>query len=240
MRTPTRSTQPVLSLLALAAIMASGCVYMGTDDTGTSEYYGDTSSHEADTGPQTGFCESAEPCTGDYSIASRADLDDVRTCESISGALIVEYLDWLTSIDLPCLTSVEGELSIGDNDHLRHLKMPNLSYSGGGGLTVRDSHALTKLDLSSLTAVAGDLYIADNNALTKLDGISSLTSVGYQLVIWGNDDLTGLDGLSNLSSVGKARIFSNDALCQRDAEAFAGAIDSESEASVYDNAGNCD
>ena len=151
--------------------LAMGCSPSSDTDT-------DTNTATA-TGTDTAVCEAAEPCSGDYIIENEGDLEEIYLCDSISGDLEFDEQDWLTSIDLPCPTTVGGYLNISSND------------------------ALTSLDgLESVTTVGGALGIGHNDALTSIDGLSSLTTVGDDLDIHGNDALTSLDGLESLTTVG--------------------------------------
>ena len=123
----------------------------GDDDTGDDDDSGDE-------------CADAEPCGGEsYLVVDSFDVDAAAQCESVAGNLTIDC--GLTSIDLPCLTSVDGRLDIFDNG------------------------TLTSLDMPVLTSVGGALYIGWNPALTSLDGLSSLTSVGGYLYIQLNDCL---------------------------------------------------
>lgn len=102
-------------------------------------------------------------CMGEYDVESPSDYPVVQQCESISGTLRFYELDWLTSIEMPDLTTVGEDLIIADND------------------------ALTNLDgLSSLITVGGWLVIYGNDVLTSLDGLSGLTTVGGSLDIHAN------------------------------------------------------
>ena len=75
----------------------------------------DTTADDDDTAVD---CADAEPCEGDYGIENESDLEAIALCESISGDLDFSSQSWLTSLDLPCLTSVGGGLLIQQNDNL--------------------------------------------------------------------------------------------------------------------------
>ena len=62
------------------------------------------------------------PCDGDFGIENSTDLDDVERCASIEGDLRIVGQDWLTSIDLPCLTTVGGNLIILSNGCLSYVE----------------------------------------------------------------------------------------------------------------------
>jgi hypothetical protein len=131
---------------------------------------------------------------GTYNIENEHDLEEIYLCESISGDLVFDTQEWLTGIDLPCLTSVGGNLYIGLND------------------------TLTSIDgLSSVTSVGGYLYISHNDALTSLDGLSSLTSVGETLYIGYNDALCQDDAEALAESIevsGTVTVWANLGVCE--------------------------
>ena len=78
-------------------------------------------------------CAEAIVCEGEYenpdgeilsgfSITSAEQLAELRRCRSVSGDLVFLEQDWLTRIDLPCLTEVGGGLYIGRNSALTSLE----------------------------------------------------------------------------------------------------------------------
>ena len=80
------------------------------------------------------FCSVAMPCTGDANISSSSDFDAIAQCASIAGSLRIDDQEWLTNIDLPCLTSVDT-LGIMDNDSppcVRVVVTPSSIMSTGG------------------------------------------------------------------------------------------------------------
>ena len=175
---------------------------------------------------------------GSYTIRNSLDADWIASITSITGDLVVDA-PGLTSLDLPALTSVGGNLSIYGNDALTSLDLTALMSVGGdlyigsnsltsldltaltsvGGLNIENNVALTSLDLTALTSVEGDLNISGNYALTNL-AMPALTSVEGYLYINNNTSLSSLS-LTALTSVGgDLNISSNAALtslgtCQR-------------------------
>jgi hypothetical protein len=205
----------------LLALVASGCTLktggdatardsaepVDTGDTGgdTDDTGGDTDDTGGDTG-DTGApdaCAAAVPCPGGYDIQSQSGLDDLSQCASIGGDLVIAAQSWVGTIDLPCLTGVEGNLWLIDNSALANLDGLSKLASVGDWLLMDNLDALTSTDgLSSLTSVGGDLTIRNNDSFTDLNGLSSLATVGDSLWIKSNDALANIDGLSSLAHVG--------------------------------------
>ena len=123
-------------------------------------------------------CENAEPCTGNYYIESDVDFEAVALCESTTGGVSLNDEDWPTSVDLPCLESVGGSLTLSYNDSL-------ISLSG----------------LSNLESVDGTLFINRNVSLTRLTGLSSLEYVGGSLRIVCNTSLSQSDAEAFAASI---------------------------------------
>ena len=76
-------------------------------------------------------------------------------------------------MDLDNITSVEGDLYIGNNSSLASL-----------------------CGLDSINSVKRHLYIVNNNALTSLNGLDNITSVGESLYIKNNNALISFCALS--------------------------------------------
>ena len=187
----------------------------GDDDTGDDDTTGDDDSADDDSADDD---TDGSLCEGNYTIESESDLNAITQCESITGTLRFDDQDWLTSLDLPCLTSVGEDLYINNNPALTSFDIPALTFLGGIG--------------------GGFVGIGNNPALTNLAGLSSLESVGY-LYIYFNGSLTSLDGLSSLETVSwDLGIWDNDCLSQGEAEAFAAGLIAGGVVDVYDNGAN--
>lgn len=113
--------------------------------------------------PSTGCPGSRRETGDDHDIEDEIDLETAAWCESIAGDLRCHHEDWLTRIELPCLTSVGGDLRFGANASLTHVD-----------------------GLSGIATVGGDLLIWYNESLTSLAGMASLTTVGGDLRIYDN------------------------------------------------------
>ena len=161
----------------------------GDDDaTGDDDVTGDddaTGDDDDSTGP------GCAPCGGDYGIGNSSDLDDVYSCESITGNLSISGTDWLTSLDLPCLVSVDGSLDIQQNDLLISLDMPAFT-TVGGTLNIFYNDVLSTLGgMSSLTTVGGSVNIAYNDCLSQVEAVTfaeSLDVGGYIDVDFNGDN----------------------------------------------------
>ena len=145
----------------------------------------------------TAMCADAVPCDGDYRIENKNDLKAIAQCENISGVLTFASQSWITSIELPCLSSVDGELYIRKNGALTSIDMSALTMLNS--LNIWNNASLTNLEIPALEMI-DSLHIHDNDALTSLE-IHTLTTVGIDLHIVDNASLTSLD-MPALTTVG--------------------------------------
>ena len=202
-----------IGLLGLLFILGCSGGSSGAD-AGSSAVDGSTSNQDA------GSALTCRPCSGDFDVENVFHLEEAAQCQSISESLRMEYQDWLTEINLPCLTTVGtstfsafGSLQILENPLLSNLQMPRL-IEVKKHLQIGSNPMLSNLSgLSGMTSVGGDLVISYNAALTSLSGLSGIASVGDDLRISGNAALTSLSDLSGISSLrGDLRISYNAAL----------------------------
>lgn len=126
-------------------------------------------------------CADVRPCAGSYDISGLSDHETIARCESISENLLFEGQPGFTNVDLRCLASVGGDLSISDSPTMTSLDLTALT-SVGGDLSVRENPALTSLDLPALMSVGGTSSITDNASLTAFE-LPVLASVGSGLSI---------------------------------------------------------
>ena len=112
-------------------------------------------------------------------------------------------------VNYPGCTEIEGDVQIHGED-ITNLEGLSIVTSIGGDLTVGDNsiyaypanNALESLiGLEGLTSVGGNLVIAKNASLLNLTGITNLAFVVGDLIIFCNDTLNSLNGLGNLSSI---------------------------------------
>ena len=140
-----------------------------------------------------------------YDLITQAQVDALGAsgCDKITQSLVIEGSD-ITNLDaLSGITSVGGDLGIGDSPLLTNLDGLSGITSVGNDLYLFNNIALTNLDaLSGITSVVGGLSIYSNPLLTNLDGLSGITGiVGGDLTILVNTTLTNLAGLSGITSV---------------------------------------
>ena len=159
-----------------------------------------------------------DACKNPESIQSEADLEALAQCESIEGDISIRDQDWLSTIEWPLLTSLVNS-----------------------ALKIEDNAALTSVDIPSLEGEVFRLYFRDNHALTTISmpGVEHIDLMGIN----DNDSLLSLDGLSGVESVGSSLdIVSNDCLSEDEAEAFAAGVIVDGDVSVFDNGANypCD
>ena len=107
----------------------------------------------------------------------------------------------MTSITLPSLTEIAGDLSIESHATLTSIAFPVLAEIGSLNVWISSNTALTSIDLHGVTTVPY-LTIVNNVALANVDGFSGFTTIGTRLVIQGNGALADLDGLFGLTAVG--------------------------------------
>ena len=126
----------------------------GVDDTDTVDTAADLDTAE-DTALH-GECADAIPCDGGWSLSSSKDMETIQECSSVGGFLYVQYEDWITDFELPCLLSLGEQLNIRDNDALLTFGFENLT-SVGSYIYIWENGLLTDFSMESLTMVGGYL-----------------------------------------------------------------------------------
>ena len=158
-------------------------------------------------------CGITLPCLpyGNYYFFSQEEIDGFQTdypdCYDLSGDVFIEGDDISNLNGLNMVTSIDGNLVIGDyysnNPLLSNLQgLENLTYVGGNLSISLNNSLISLVGLESLTSIGGGFFIANNDTLISLESLESLTSIGEGFFIGNNDMLTSLVGLENLSSVG--------------------------------------
>lgn len=106
----------------------------------------------------------------EYTELSKITLD----ATSIGGDFVIENNKFITNIEVPNLTRIEGQLRI----------VSNLDWNTpGSGLAVMPSFA-------GLTYIGGDVYIASNSNLTSAEAFNNVTEVrGTNIEFSGNGNL---------------------------------------------------
>jgi len=147
--------------------------------------------------------------------------------------------DALSAIELPQFATTE-ELSITSSPSLTTLDLPVLSRVEGE-VFITDNPALTHVEIPDLTRIESDLQIERNDSLTGLDGLGALETVEGSLVIEENQSLGSLAGLMNLERVSLGvTILDNPCLDQSEAEDFATAVSPNGDVEVEGNDGPCE
>jgi len=107
-----------------------------------------------------------------------------------------------------------------------------------GGMTIEENNLLPDLDLPALTFVGGGIYVESNASLSSLSGVSGLPSVGGDLSINDNDALSVIDLPALMSVDGDLNISGNDCLSQTETEDFAAGLTISGDVTVEDNGAN--
>ena len=139
-------------------------------------------------------CSDAIPCSGDYSIETIDQLDGIWLCRRIGGHLsfddVISDVGWIEIIDLPCLESVDGGLSIGNNPSLVSLGSLSSLATVGDYLDIHENPALNDVVIPSLTHVGGWMAILDNECLVQAEAQAFADS----LEVWGEVAVLGNEG----------------------------------------------
>ena len=118
----------------------------------------------------------------------------------------------LQDLDMPFLTTVDGELTLIGTD-LQLLDLPSLTEVTGSFKFSENTGNITQGGSSAPVAIGGQVTIRDNTSLSSLAYFPCLESMPYNLSILDNPSLQDLDGLSCLESVGgRVDIIGNTAL----------------------------
>lgn len=155
-------------------------------------------------------CGTTLPCLpfGNYYFTTQSNIDsfinDYPNCNELEGNVMIQGDDITNLEGLYDLTSINGVLTITDNDVLTNLiGLENLT-SIEKGLTIGGLYgtgtnpvlaSLTGLD--NISSIKGYIHIANNNSLVSLSEFSNVTSTLSELFIEGNNSLTSLEGLDN-------------------------------------------
>jgi len=161
-------------------------------------------------GKSNDTANASEVCTGDVTITSSDAVNafTARGCTSITGSLTIAGTE-LTSVNLPALKTVSGDIVIGVDTTLTSLSLPALT-TVGGSLNVLGNSALTGLSLPALTTIGDDLHVSINTTLTSFN-LPVLTTLGGSIEFSGNRTLTSFS-LPVLTSVGNLYVGNNTAL----------------------------
>ncbi|KAJ1994211.1 protoplasts-secreted [Dimargaris cristalligena] len=131
---------------------------------------------------------SANDCSQDYDIISQDGINDISQCARMSGNIRVASTN-LTTLHLPNLTVLHGDLFIKDNDYLKSVELPRLLRLNGA-LALFKNGVLETLDTPALTYLRS-LEAVDNPQLknvgfpAELRDIDLLRLVGSRVIKLG-------------------------------------------------------
>jgi hypothetical protein len=154
-------------------------------------------------------CGISLPCLpfGNYRFHTQTEIDsfhsDYNDCSNLNGDVTITSTDINNLNGLLGITTVEGDLSISNNDSLTSLTGLDSLISVGADFYLGVNDSLTDLSgLYSLAYVGNTFWIVNHPSLTSLMGLSGLHSVGKHFIISGDEALNDLDGLAGLHYVG--------------------------------------
>ncbi len=148
---------------------------------------------------------------GSFTLSDSAGLETLQGVTEVAGTLEVKAPE-LTSVCLPELTSVGGDLSVTGNDVMTSLSLPGLT-SVGGYLEVNHNASLTSFELPALAGSGGNLQVYDNTTLTMFS-LPALASIGGSFGVTDNAALTSFPAPRLTSVNGWFRVHDNAALPQ--------------------------
>jgi hypothetical protein len=111
------------------------------------------------------------------------------------GSLLLHDLDAVTTVTLPALATVAGNLELVDNPSLRSFDLA-VDTVGGDARLVGLEDLLDVAGLANLRSVAGDLELIDCPALEATRGLDALETIG------GDLRLRRLDAVTNEARAG--------------------------------------
>ncbi|MEE4257001.1 MAG: T9SS type A sorting domain-containing protein [Bacteroidales bacterium] len=118
-------------------------------------------------------------------------------------------------INYPNCTEIEGDVTIIPKSEIVSLDSLYVITSIGGQLMIGQCNSLLTLSgLNNLQNIGGSLTIVSNYNLTNLTALNSLRSIGFTLTIFGNYRIKTLSGLDSLDaeSISNLDISYNDSL----------------------------
>ena len=168
-----------------------------TDDTATE------TSTATDTGSDTD--SDVDGCyVGNFFISNAEDLAEFEGYRCIVGSLSILGTPFST-LSLPRLEAVTGDLVINNNQSLVEISLPLLTRLG-----IR--YTTDPTDRSYNNELPVGLYIAGNPLLQNLETFNSVTKIEGSVTIERNASLVSLAGLENIVTLPRLTITSNDAL----------------------------
>ncbi len=133
----------------------------------------------------------SDPCTGNLTINTQADLNNFpSTCTIWNGNLTIIGQNITDLTPLSNLQQVTGDFQVRENNALTSLAgLENLTSTGGGCAFIHLDALTSITTLSNLQSVGGRLQVSACGALQSLDGLQNVTSA-VQLWISDNQNLS--------------------------------------------------
>ncbi len=170
---------------------------------------------------------------GDYAVFNDNDIAAIKNIERINGSLKINKTN-ITSIILPKLKQISGNLDMDDNEFLVDVQFPGLISVGT--LRLRKNPILSDLSgFSSLVSI-GILDIVGKSAFANFKDLSYLNSVG-SILIYSNNGLLNLEGLERVRKLGFLQIL--DSLSLRSLSGLCNLEHIESLLSIENNPDLC-
>ncbi|AUP77919.1 PKD domain-containing protein [Flavivirga eckloniae] len=170
-------------------------------------YNGDIVSSKQVNVQKFNYCEINGNLTIGGTAAASSDIIDITPLSSlkrISGDLIIQYNDNLTTLDgLRNLEFVGGQIRIVNNNKLTSLRDLSNINEIKKNLTILNNLNLSSISgFSGLSRIGGTFSIGGNN-LENLHGLDNLYTIGGRFLLY-QSNLSNLDGLSRLIFIGNA------------------------------------
>ena len=145
-------------------------------------------------------------------ITTQAEMDDFLitypNCTEIEGDVVIEGTEITNLSALQNITSIEGSLTIVDNESLTNLSgLENLTFIGDKLWIVRNNNLTNLFGLENLAIIGnsfmfnGGFYLLENAQLESLSGLNSLMEINGDVNIVENGALASLEGLENITSI---------------------------------------
>jgi len=144
---------------------------------------------------------------------------ELQRLTSVQGSLTLQDNEDLAQANLPALTSVTLDMDVGRNAALSDLDLSGLEEVGAA-LRIENNQALEVVELSALQEVSAALRIENNQALEAVE-LSALQDVGSSLTITRCDLSAGLALASLQRCEGELEISENVGMPSLDLSALA-------------------
>jgi len=185
---------------------------------------------------------------GDLSIGTEGSSSDITDLTPLNKITTVQkrliiYNNWiLTSFaDLENITTVGGHITIAVNDELLSLNGLENITTVNGNLTITRNPKLTNLSgLQNITSISEQFWLGTLIGINDLDDLPPIALV-KRIWLENNDNLTDITGLDNVnfSGLNMLRFYGNDKLAICESVNVCNYLHDGGNASIYENAENC-